>query len=213
MPSLLSCENISFAYGERTIFSQLSFQIQPQEFWVVSGDSGVGKSTLLKVLSGELKATSGAVQKPAVWSEIPQSLGLCSGLTAHEAIATGALRDLRWWQSIFSLPAAALQKARELAQVLKIDHVIQHDISKLSGGEKQRVAMARSLMGSAQLFMVDEPISMLDENRALEALLILKNEVFSRGGSLICVLHQSQMIKEFATHQLVLTQDQGWKIL
>lgn len=215
MPPLLRCEKISFAYGERNLFSQLSFEVKPHEFWVISGESGIGKSTLLKVLTGEILSPTGHIEKTKAWSEIPQSLALCSGLSAFDAVASGSLQSLPWWRSLFSFPTPIRQHVVTLAQTLKVDHVLSQNISQLSGGEKQRIAMARSLIGPAKLFIVDEPISMLDEKRAWESLLMMKEQIFARQGSLICVLHQTPLIQKLATHQISLSSEhpQGWKIL
>lgn len=209
---LFNCESISFSYGKRKIFSQLSFCIKPKEFWVISGESGIGKTTLLKVITGEIKNTSGQIKRPQYFTEIPQGLGLCSGLSAYETIAAGSLQEIPWWQSLFCFPLKTMNKALEISQTLKIDHVIHNNVEQLSGGERQRVVMARSLMGKSRLFIVDEPISMLDESRAIESLLLLRDEVFRRGGALVCVLHQSHVISQFATHQLIMTSESenGW---
>ena len=211
---IVSCHDISFSYGKRKLFSNLSLEIHPLQFWVISGDSGIGKSTFLKILTGQLKPQMGHVAKPAAWSEIPQDLGLCEGLRAIETIASGSLKKYSSWKTLFGLPTSENLNAKHWGKLLGVDAVLQNEISLLSGGEKQRVAMARALMSDAKLFIVDEPISMLDENRATEALLILKNEVYSRGGSLVCVLHQSKLISNFATHELALSSqnENGWHI-
>lgn len=212
MNSLLSCQSLSFSYQDKVLFSDLSFQVQKGDFWAITGPSGVGKTTLLKNLTGELAPRTGEIKKSVFVAEVPQGLCLTMGLTALENISTGDLKKYHWLKSFLGLPENSLKKAKAYSERFLIDPVVQNGIESLSGGEKQRVALARALMpleNETGLLIADEPVSMLDHELASQVLAGLKNQ------TLICVLHQIDLVEKYATHILNLDprHEKGWKIV
>lgn len=212
MSALLTCDSLSFSFQDKVLFSDLSFQVQKGDFWAITGPSGVGKTTLLKNLTGELVPQAGHVKKSVFAAEVPQGLSLTMGLSALENISTGDLKKIHWLKSFFSLPRESLKKAKVLGDRFHIKAVLDHGIESLSGGEKQRVALARALMQlekESGLLIADEPISMLDQELANQVLANLKNH------TLICVLHQLDLVEKYATHILNLDprHEKGWKII
>lgn len=212
--ALIRVEKVSYSFGERTLFSHLSFQVFPGELWAVIGDSGAGKSTLLKILTQELASPTGSVQVSIVPSEVPQGLALCPGLTALETIATGDFQKVNWLQSFFGIPQKSLVKAHSLAEDLKISHVQDQDVDLLSGGERQRVALGRALLQNSKLLIADEPVSALDHDMGEEIIRALRKKMINENGAVICSLHQRHLVHQFATHVLEISSrfEKGWEI-
>lgn len=212
MSVVLNCQNVSHSFGERKLFSNLSFEVHAHDFWVITGPSGVGKSTLIRILTKELEPDSGNIQQLVRPAEVPQNLYISPGLTAKETIATGDLVRFPWWETLFNFPGSSLLKAEQLCDQLQISNVSGLDVDRLSGGERQRVALGRALIQQSKLLIADEPISMLDEKLADDLLNWLSQD--SKNAKLF-ILHQHELVQKFATHVLNIDPllKNGWNIV
>lgn len=211
MSVLLSCQNVSHSFGERKLFSNLSFEVRAHDFWVITGPSGVGKSTLIRILTKELDPDSGNVEQLVRPAEVPQNLYVSPGLTAKETIATGDLFRFPWWKTLFNFPEKSLLMSEQLCEQLQISNVSGLDVDRLSGGERQRVALGRALIQQSKLLIADEPISMLDEKLATELLNWLSKD---SNKAKLFTLHQHELVQKFATHVLNIDPllQNGWNI-
>ncbi|HEX7392361.1 MAG TPA: ribosome biogenesis/translation initiation ATPase RLI [Thermoplasmata archaeon] len=145
------------------------------------GPNGIGKTTAFSVLSGQVVPNLGEYEKEGDWDKVLQKY---AGTEIHdyfEALSEGKIRTVMKPQYVDKLPAvhkgvvrALLKKVDdggridEVAERLGITHVIDHDISKLSGGELQRVAIAATLLRDVDVYFFDEPSSYLDIYQRLE---------------------------------------------
>jgi len=145
------------------------------------GPNGIGKTTAFSVLSGQVVPNLGEYEKEGDWDKVLQRY---AGTEIHdyfEALSEGKIRTVMKPQYVDKLPAvhkgvvrALLKKVDdsgridEVAERLGITHVIDHDISKLSGGELQRVAIAATLLRDVDVYFFDEPSSYLDIYQRLE---------------------------------------------
>lgn len=197
---LLSAKNIKLTAGERVLCENLSLDVRPGEIWALTGPSGVGKSTLLRALSGALPQ-AGAVKRPAEWAEIPQGLALNEELSAFENVCVAQFKGVSVWRSLLPLPSSFRDRAEDTLRALGLSKPHQRS-GTLSGGERQRVAVARALLEPWQILLADEPISQLDGNNARAALTLLREEMKKRGGALVLALHHEELAKEFATRRI-----------
>lgn len=196
---LLYAEGVVPRAGSRALSAPLSFAVRPGEIWALTGPSGAGKSTLLKTLTGALP--SPGVRRASAWAEIPQGLALNDELTAAENVAVAQYKSLPTWRALLPLPSAFQSKAIGTLAELGLSAPHQRT-GLLSGGEKQRVALSRSLLEDWRLLLADEPISQLDAANARRALSLLRDSMRARNGALLLVLHHEALAAEFATHRL-----------
>jgi phosphonate transport system ATP-binding protein len=181
------------------------------------GQNGAGKSTLLRVLGGFLPATSGSVtvlgrsfgphdehaMTAARWrslraevGQVMQGLHLVPRLTARENVVLGALARpgaMALWRSWLRLYPAQL--VREADQALLDLGVLEHAdtrADRLSGGERQKVSLARLTLQRPQLILADEPTSALDPNATLEACSALLSTAV--GATLVSVVHDTALL-------------------
>jgi phosphonate transport system ATP-binding protein len=199
---LLKADKLSLTLGERLLFDGLSFAIGPGEVWAITGPSGAGKSSLLRLLTGELAPSAGTVERPGLQGEIPQGLALNDELSAGDNARVGMFRGLSFFNSLRLLYQREPGPDRQLAR-WGVKNAEQR-VGTLSGGEKQRVAVARALLERWQVLLADEPISQLDDENARKVLLELKAEAVRRCGALVLVLHHRSLADEVATHKLKL---------
>lgn len=155
----IEVKNLSFAYGERTVFEEVSFSIDKGEYVALLGPNGSGKSTLLKLLLGLLKPCQGSIllfgQPAAAFKKegigyLPQrasSFDQRFPATVEEVVGMygGEDADLAW----------ALEKVDLKAERKRL-------IGQLSGGQQQRALVARALAGRPKLLILDEPSANLD---------------------------------------------------
>ena len=199
---MLELQNIGKSYGGQQVLVDINLTVREREMVSIMGKSGAGKSTLLAVMAGLVQPDSGRVlfqdtvisdhdeEKLAAFrlhhiGFIFQDFKLIPSLTAHDNILMGIYprRDI---------PAAEKEKRiNELASQVGLTAKLTEKTDNLSGGEKQRVAIARSLVNRPGLVLADEPTGNLDSATAEEILSLFKE------------LHQ-----QMATSFLIITHDQ-----
>ena len=213
--TLLRAFDLTLSFGSRTLFSNLELVIEEGERVGLVGVNGCGKSTLMKVLTGEVKADTSTiqVQRGMRSSHLAQEPVFPAGSTASSelSVAQQPLRDAldehaRLSESLeHTYDEKVLERLSELVE--KIDHLGGWDtafesrklldrlgvdpatwdqpIELLSGGQKKRVALARALLTHADLLMFDEPTNHLDA----ETVEWLQDELDSRDSALLLVTH------------------------
>lgn len=162
-------------------FRDMDISLNPREFVGIKGLSGCGKSSLLYVLSGMRKPTSGAVYyndvdiesysfkekakiRKSMFGFIFQKHFLIEYLTVLENVMTGVDRA----------SDKTKEKAMSLLESLKISHLSERQPGQLSCGQKQRVAIARALINDPEVIFADEPTASLDHNSAQEVIRVLE---------------------------------------
>ena len=162
----LTVDNVSFKRDNKWIFKNVNLQLENTDKIIVTGDSGVGKSTLLNLISGQLKPTSGQIRfgkRPIALSDsifISQKSWLFEGTVVEnlalyqdfsEADMVKVLKEVRLWKELGDSP---------------LNFKIDSNGTNLSGGQAQRMAIARGLLRHKELFLLDEITSSLDKENA-----------------------------------------------
>jgi len=195
--STLKLAQLSKRFGENPILRSVSLEIRSGECLVVFGPSGCGKTTLLRLIAGILESDGGDVLigGESVAGHGPQSRGVAMAfqnfalyphLSAFENIAS-PLRA----RGIDAQTIAA--KVHEVAQLLRIDAVLEHLPRQLSNGQKQRTSLARSLVHAPAVLLLDDPLRNVDAKVRYEMRLELPR-VFRRFGT--TVIYVTQDYKE-----------------
>ncbi len=173
---LLELKDISYVNKKNLILNKINFKINLGDKIALLGKSGSGKTTLISILNGTIKPTKGEVkyfnkkykeldvnQKQKI-TTIWQDLRLIEGLSAEQNVNCGLLGKRSFYFAFKNLlNISSFKKAHKYMQLCKIPQSIySKEINKLSGGEKQRVAIARSLIQESEILLADEPFNNLD---------------------------------------------------
>ncbi|MBF0805426.1 MULTISPECIES: amino acid ABC transporter ATP-binding protein [unclassified Streptococcus] len=200
---MLELKNINKRFGERQILKDFNLNVPEKKILAIVGQSGGGKTTLLRMLAGLETIDSGQVLyngKEISASELA-SMNLLGfvfqdfQLFPHMTVLTNL--TLSPVKTMDMDPAQAEQKARQLLERLGLEEHADHYPHALSGGQKQRVALARAMMIEPEIIGYDEPTSALDPGLRLEVekLLIQNREM---GMTQIVVTHDMQFAQNIA---------------
>ncbi len=198
--NIIEARNLSLAYGKHEpIIKNISFSVKPKDFVFITGKSGSGKSTLLKSLYGELPISGGELSVAGFeLNGIPRDKK--NLLRKHTGVIFQDYKLINEWSVernvMLPLMIAGYSKevckaqAHKLLKHVKLLHKAQKFPLELSGGEQQRVAMARTLAHNPLLIIADEPTGNLDEYSSSVIWELLKNVRLHIGSTIIVATHK-----------------------
>jgi len=185
--TLLRVDGVSAGYGGGPVIRDVSFEVGRGERVGVLGPNGGGKSTLFRVLLGELVTLTGTISGTRRFGYVPQTerSRLDYPVTALDVALMGTLTSRRWW-----LPVGRRDRERARAALDRVGLREQADamFGRLSGGQRQRVLAARALVQNADVLLLDEPFSGVDVTSA-QLLTSLLDELAREGRGLLIATH------------------------
>jgi len=211
----IEIKNVSFAYHDKKwVLENVSFSLAKGDFIAISGKSGIGKTTLLQLLTGLLKPTKGCVTIDNeeitnsffldFASMVPQQPFLFYGtLLENIVMKKGGEIDTEFILSMiekFGLHEWFLTLENGLDSILNLDS------KAISGGQKQRIALIRALYQKPKLLLLDEVTNQLDSDTELKVLSYLQRLSHHEGVTIIAVSHHQQ-VSRFATHTIDLSKN------
>jgi len=205
----LSVENLYKRYPNGTeALKNVSFAVEQGEFVILLGPNGSGKSTLFRAIVALETATKGSIRVDGVeittagntaLREVRKKVGLVfqkfnliKNLTVFHNVLIGAMgknhSPLSWFPA--SAPQNIRLKVLECLERVKLSHLIQQRVDTLSGGQTQRVAIARMLMQEPEFILADEPVASLDPKSGDDVMSLLAEIAAEKKITVICTLHQ-----------------------
>ncbi|MBQ7877913.1 MAG: metal ABC transporter ATP-binding protein [Bacteroidaceae bacterium] len=165
---MIELKNISFSYGANTLFHDVNLTISSGDFVAITGANGCGKTTLLKIIMGQLKPTSGEI---IYTSGCAPTIGYLPQYSAIDKMFPVSVREvvsfgLMCRRNMFCFGHNAPERlvVNDIIEKMSLGHIANKPIGKLSGGELQRVLLARAVVSSPQLLILDEPNTYLDNS-------------------------------------------------
>jgi len=217
--NILEINQISKNYERKIALSSLSFVVEKGELIALIGPSGAGKTTLLNLLATILQPDSGEIivdGKPITQYAdqkkrakkigiIRQQFDLVGQLAVIHNVLAGRLADWGFFKSLFSLfiPQEKQVAIKALERVGLPDKQYERT-SNLSGGEQQRVALARLLMQKPEIILADEPVASLDPARADDILDMLTKIAKEEHQTVIASLHSVEYARKYFTRLIAL---------
>ncbi|QAT42935.1 metal ABC transporter ATP-binding protein [Aminipila luticellarii] len=210
--SLLTCQNVSFAYEGNVILSDIDFSVNQGDYLCIVGENGAGKSTLIKgilnlkkTFSGNIITGEGLAQNEIGY--LPQQTPVQKDFPAsvYEVVLSGRLNSCG--KKLFYSKKdkeAAIENMKKL-ELLSLKNQCYRE---LSGGQQQRVLLARALCAAKKLILLDEPITGLDPIMSMEFYNMVKELNVKEKMTVIMVSHDVKGAVDFASHILHLGKKQ-----
>jgi iron complex transport system ATP-binding protein len=218
MCTLLKADRLFYRVGTRTLLNEVSLCIEPGQLVGLVGPNGAGKTTLLRMLIGLRKPQRGAVTlygKPLerysarelarVAAYVQQQRPPDLPFSVREVVAMGRNPHVGRFQVERDHDRAAVDAAMEHMHVAPL---AEQRVGLLSGGEQQRVMLARALAQEPQILLLDEPTSSLDVRHQIDILDRLKAQVEGRGLSALIAIHDLSLAASYCERLLLLHEGQ-----
>lgn len=219
--SYIKVENLSFYYDDEPVLENVSYQVDPGEFVILTGENGAAKSTLIKATLGLLKPSSGQVTIAKQNTEgdklrmgyIPQQVASFNAgfpSTVLELVNSGRYPNGKWFKKLTERDHAHVKKALEAVGMWNMRH---KRVGELSGGQKQRISLARIFANDPDLFILDEPTTGMDERSRNNFYELLQHSAHEHGKSILMITHDHDDIKGYVDRQirLVRKEDSQWR--
>ncbi|MEW6505008.1 MAG: ABC transporter ATP-binding protein [Chloroflexota bacterium] len=223
---MLEVSHLTVAYGAKPVLKDVSFRLADGEILAVIGPNGAGKSTLVRAISGILPPQCGSIryngrdlcslsvqERARLIAVVPQARNLPAGFTAWQVVALGRTPYLNW---LGQLSPADEQLVQEAMRRTDTAHLAERLVGELSGGELQRLLLARALVQTTPVMLLDEPTTHLDLqyqigllNRVVE---VVRQPISGSGNgkphspSALVVLHDLNLVARYADRVLLLVE-------
>ncbi len=202
----IAIENVWASYGERGVLKEFDLEVERGTFVALAGPNGVGKSTLIRLVSGVINPTRGVItvsgidvsllsprERARLVAVVPQDPELPRGAPALEVVLMGRnphLGPLSWESE------ADVRIAVEAMRMTRAEDFLDRPVDELSGGERQRVAIAVALAQRTPIILLDEPTANLDLAYQ-PAIMELMRSLVSSGKTILAAVHDLTLAAQF----------------
>lgn len=203
--SILKIDGLSFRYPSLDVIDDVSFEVKRGELVSIMGMNGAGKSTLLKCINRILKMSSGSVCVEDQDIEQLSSIELArrisfvvqnasfSSTSVYDAVLLGRKPYITW-----NATKHDHELVTETLERMNLDGYALRDVTQMSGGEAQKVALARTVVQQTGVMLLDEPTSNLDLKNQLEVMSIIREEVRHRNVAAVVTMHDLNLALRFS---------------
>lgn len=212
---MIKAIGLSAGYKNKAILKNINFQVDPGEIIVVIGPNGSGKTTLVRSLAGDIRPLSGTVtingqplgkikvrDRARLISVVPQSSLLPGNFSVEETVSFGRTPYLNIFGQINDVDVRISQAALEKVDALDLG---KRKVDEISGGEKQRVLLARAIAQQTPIMLLDEPTTYLDLHHQVNFLKLVKKLAVEDAKTIIIALHDLNQAASIADRILLLS--------
>lgn len=209
---MIDVTSLSFSYGKINILNDISFSVPKGRVTALMGPNGSGKTTLLRSILNIHKRSGGSVtvngevlesihrdRFPRIMAYVPQHISNRFPVKVFDAVLMGRRKSLAW-----RIPAADIEAAERVIDRLGLSDIAMRDMTQLSGGQRQKVALARAVAQDADYIILDEPTSSLDVRHQIETMEIISS-LAAEGKGVLMAIHDIQLAANRADTVMVLS--------
>lgn len=205
---MLKIDSLTVAYGDKTVLKNITIEALSGEIIALIGPNGAGKTTLIRAASGTTPIESGQIyvngknlsqlttaQRARVLAVVPQTRQMGGAYSVEQAVMMGRTAYISWLGRESQGDRDVVQLALEQAQLLEF---ADRSIAQLSGGEQQRVLLARALAQSTPVLLLDEPTNHLDLQHQTNLLSLIKRLSKEKELAVLMAVHDLNLVSFFA---------------
>ncbi len=210
--AILSLKDVSCGYGDKEILSGISFDIDEPGYICIVGPNGVGKSTLVKLIDGIVKPTSGRIEVfgrelgDYTLKELSKVVGYVPVMSSDfnvMSVLDTVLRG-RYSRQKWRTTAKDIAVAVKSLKAMEIEDLIDRNFNELSAGQRQKVSISRGLVQEPRILMLDEPTANLDIRHQVYVSAFLRGLSERTGTTCFTVSHDLNLAAKYATKVIVL---------
>jgi len=208
----LQIRDLSFSYGSTQILKDINMELDSSNVLGIVGPNGAGKSTLIRcidrilvpqhgtiLLDGQEMGQMSSMEIAKKIGYLPQSISNTFPATVFDTVLMGRRPHLGWRSS-----EEDIDTVLEVLTMLKIRYLAMRDFNEISGGQQQKVLIARALAQDAEILLLDEPTSNLDIRHQLEVMEILTKLVKKKGLSVMMAIHDLNLASRYSDRIIML---------
>lgn len=212
----LEVQSLVVRYGPRVALNGVSFSLNSGEVLAVIGPNGAGKTSLLRALSGIQPAESGQmlldgrdvaklspVERARWMAVVPQARQLPALFTGHQTVMLGRTPHINWLGRTLPQDEAAVHQAMQRTGTLEL---AERRVDELSGGEQQRLLLARALAQGSPLLLLDEPTTHLDLHYQISLMDNIRSLAHDDGLAVLLVTHDLHLVARYSNRVALLVE-------
>ena len=203
----IEIKNLKFGYNENLILKGVNLDLDQGDFAVISGENGSGKSTLIKLILGELKKDHGSIKlfgidmedfknfdKIGYVPQVNEAIKVAFPVSAREYVGLNLYKEF----SIFNtITKKSKSKIENTFSTLKIKDLIDRPVNTLSGGQAQRVMIARAMVNNPDILILDEPTVGIDQKSKEDFLDLIVHLNTHHGISILMITHEMEILGDY----------------
>lgn len=208
----IEVKDLVFSYGKDEILNKVSFDLNRGDFLTIQGENGSGKSTLIKLILKDLKKDSGQIKlfgedlenfddysKIGYVPQVNDANKIAFPVTGKEFVVLNLYKKF----NIFNRPnKKCYKKVEEIFEILNIENLLNIPFKQLSGGQAQKVMIARAMVNDPKLLLLDEPTVGVDEKSKRDFLKLLAYLNDKHKISILMISHEMDVIREFSKREI-----------
>ncbi|MBS5988676.1 metal ABC transporter ATP-binding protein [Anaerococcus hydrogenalis] len=208
----IEVKDLVFSYGKDNILKNISFDLNRGDFLTIQGENGSGKSTLIKLILKDLKKKSGQIKlfgkdieefddysKIGYVPQVNDANKVAFPVTGREFVVLNLYKKF----NIFNRPTKkCYKKVYDTFEILNIENLLNIPFNQLSGGQAQKVMIARAMVNDPDLLILDEPTVGVDENSKRDFLKLLAHLNDEHKISILMISHEMDIVREFSKRQI-----------
>lgn len=217
MMSYVKVEDLAYHYEHDPVLTNISFELNPGDFVMLTGENGAAKTTLIRSILGLLKPTVGNVELATKNREgnrlivgyVPQqvaSFNVGFPSTVIELVQSGRYQRGKWFKRLDKTDREQVRRSLESVGMWDMRN---KKVGELSGGQKQRISIARVFATDPDLFILDEPTTGMDVRSREEFYKLLKHNCEKHGKGILMVSHDHDELRKYCNKHIELVRKEG----
>ena len=208
----IEVKDLVFSYGKDEVLNKVSFDLNRGDFLTIQGENGSGKSTLIKLILKDLKKDSGQIKlfgedlenfddysKIGYVPQVNDANKIAFPVTGKEFVVLNLYKKF----NIFNRPnKECYKKVEEIFEILNIENLLNIPFKQLSGGQAQKVMIARAMVNDPKLLLLDEPTVGVDEKSKRDFLKLLAYLNDKHKISILMISHEMDVVREFSKREI-----------